>query len=104
MVMSVAGGAAREVVPPQPGKTTWLYQILWTTDGRDLFYVMAGAHDYVTSLWKVPAQGGSSRRLWEANPRMRHLAIHPDGRRLAFGSSTTLQHEVWVLENFLPKE
>jgi beta-lactamase regulating signal transducer with metallopeptidase domain/Tol biopolymer transport system component len=104
MVMPVAGGAVREVVPPQAGKTTWLYQIVWTTDGHDLLYVMAGDNDYVTSLWKVSAQGGPARRLWVSNPRLRLLTLHPDGRRIAFGSSPTLQHEVWVLENFLPKE
>jgi hypothetical protein len=33
---------------------------------------------------------------------MGHLAMHPDGRRIAFDGSSTLQHEVWVVENFLP--
>ena len=100
--MPLAGGAAREVVPAQRGENIWFYQIEWTTHGRDLLYVRD--RNFVTSLWRVSAQGGPARQLWVTNPRLGRLDIHPDGRRIALGGSRTLQHEVWVMENFLPKE
>jgi Tol biopolymer transport system component len=101
MLIPAGAGMARELLPPQRGMT--LYQIVWTSDGRDLLYVVSDTK-YVTALWRVSAQGGPARRLWVTNPRLGRIAVHPDQRRIALGSSPTLQHEVWVLENFLPKE
>jgi len=38
--------------------------------------------------------------------RFRHLSIHPDGQHIAFSSmgANPEQPQVWVMENFLPKE
>jgi hypothetical protein len=35
-----------------------------------------------------------------------HLSVHPDGEYLAFGSlgPDLVEPELWVMENFLPKE
>jgi len=103
MLMPVTGGAAHEVVPPQPGTTTWLYQTLWTADGLTCFTSSGIRRCQLFSLesfgpgWSSPTTLGNKSVL-------RHLAIHPDGRRIAFGSSPTMQHEVWALENFLPQD
>jgi len=37
---------------------------------------------------------------------MQSLTAHPDGRRIAFSSGGSVKKtvEVWVMENFLPKE
>jgi hypothetical protein len=34
---------------------------------------------------------------------LRHLRVHPDGRRVAFTVGPYVKTEVWVLENFLPE-
>jgi hypothetical protein len=38
--------------------------------------------------------------------QLRHYSLHPDGRRLAFSSmgANPEQSQVWVMENFLPKD
>jgi hypothetical protein len=33
---------------------------------------------------------------------IRHVRVHPDGRRIAF-TAGGVKLEIWVLENFLPK-
>jgi hypothetical protein len=35
---------------------------------------------------------------------MDSFALHPDNRRFAFSVSEGSKSELWVLENFLPKE
>jgi hypothetical protein len=38
--------------------------------------------------------------------RFQHLSVHPDGERITFAalSGHTMLPEIWVMENFLPKE
>jgi hypothetical protein len=35
-----------------------------------------------------------------------HMSVHPDGERITFASLSgqTTPHDIWVMENFLPKE
>jgi hypothetical protein len=56
-------------------------------------------------LWRISAAGGEPQKLDIELPRMDHLRIHPDGRRIAFSARSfeAEQREVWVLENFLPQ-
>jgi len=55
-------------------------------------------------LWRILAAGGEPQKLEITLPNMEHLRIHPDGRQIAFSSSSpqAAKSEVWVLENFLP--
>lgn len=105
MVMAMDGGVPRELVPATPGATKhlnpWLSPFLWTPDGRDLIFPRREKDGM--SLWKVSAQGGPARQLWVTNLQLGKADIHPDGRRIAMDTTRFLQHEVWVLENFLPQ-
>ena len=56
-------------------------------------------------LWRIPVNGGEPQKLDLSMRKLMHVRIHPDGRRIAFtGSSQPEKSEVWVMENFLPKE
>jgi len=72
--------------------------VAWTLDSQNVLFMRGKA------LWRIPAEGGESRKLWTWEKR--HLSfegirVHPDGRKLAF-AVTEPRNEIWVMENFLP--
>lgn len=73
----------------------------WSPDGRDVFYVKGPPDSPRTELWRVSVASADSQRLGVVVDGARHLAVHPDGRRVAF-SAGTFTGELWVVENFLP--
>lgn len=89
-IMSVASGEARIVAGASVG------ELAWTSNGRDLLFVKEG-----TELWRVSAERGEPRKLWEWKQMLWGPRIHPDGQRLAFFSGGNVS-EMWVMENFLP--
>lgn len=72
--------------------------LAWSADGEHVL-VMAGPwggqEEHV--ILSVPVDGGDPVRLMEAMDGQRNLALHPDGRRLAF-SGGEVRTELWVLE------
>jgi len=75
----------------------------WSPDGRHLLY-MAREGD-AARLWRVPAAGGEPERLDLVleGPPNRPPLFSPDGRRIAFEAGES-SWEIWVMQNFLPKE
>jgi len=98
-VVPLAGGEARHVL--RSGQMVWPPAIAWAPDGQGVLFVkQPNADDPRTELWLVPLEGGEPRKLDLAARDMRDLAVHPDGRRIAFTSGGD-RSEVWVMENFL---
>jgi Tol biopolymer transport system component len=99
LVVSVAGGEARILV--RDTRLPWPPAIAWAPGSRGVLFVkQPNADDPRTELWLVPLEGGEPRKLDLAARDMRDLAVHPDGRRLAYTSGDD-RSEVWVMENFL---
>jgi Tol biopolymer transport system component len=99
IVVSLAGGEARTLV--RDSRLPWPPSIAWTPDSRGVIFVKQPSPvGTKTELWVVPLQGGEPRKLDLAAPGIRELAVHPDGRRIAFTSGGD-RSEVWVMENFL---
>jgi Tol biopolymer transport system component len=64
---------------------------------------------YAGSDWdllRIPASGGKAERVGLSDRFYRFPSAHPDGKRIAFDTSSSgeLGTDLWVLENFLPKE
>ena len=79
-----------------------LYDLRWTRDGR---YIIARALNTASSeIWRVPAKGGTPLKLDLSIPKMSSFTLHPDNRRFAFSVNEGSKSELWVMENFLPKE
>jgi serine/threonine-protein kinase len=93
-----AGGEAREVFRDAPWVSGHRYNTLaWTPDGRALMFVRDDGR-----LWVVSANGGEPLDMGiSMNARIKTPAIHPDGRRIAFGAVEADNNEVWVIENVL---
>lgn len=51
----------------------------------------------------MPALGGEAEKVGISMPaRIKSPAVHPDGKRIVFGTVEADNSEVWALENFLP--
>ncbi|MFN2498719.1 MAG: tetratricopeptide repeat protein [Pyrinomonadaceae bacterium] len=109
---------AIKVMPANGGEARDIYQftaefggnsrLIWTPDGQRILFVLRQdparpdkPSDQTFELWQVSAAGGEPQRLGLPSERLRDLALHPDGKRLAFAAGQT-KNEVWVMKNFLP--
>jgi WD40 repeat protein len=86
-----------EITPPEPPQndfgTTWRaladdrYQHpVWTPDGREI--VVASAHEGQLDLYAVASDGSAVRRLTDTPDFEIQASLSPDGRDLAYGSTT----------------
>jgi Tol biopolymer transport system component len=98
-LIPAAGGEARERLRFAKGET--ITSLAWTPDGRYLLFGKRPPAFGTAELWRIPSQGGEPQSLGLAMTGLRHLSVHPDGRRIAF-SAGEFKSEVWVMENFLP--
>ena len=95
--VSLNGGEPRELFR---GLAKY-YGLGWTRDGR---YIIARAFGSGSGeMWRVPAQGGTPLKLDISDPKMMAFALYPDNR-CAFSIDEGSKSELWVMENFLPKE
>jgi Tol biopolymer transport system component len=94
--VSLNGGEPREIFRGLAG--THPHGLSWTLDGR---YIIAQASG---KIWRVPAQGGTPLKLDLSVRTISPFALHPDNSRFAFSVIEESKSELWVLENFLPKE
>jgi len=105
------GGNSIRLIPAQGGPQRVLYEsrtplaimngyggLAWSRDGRRLLFVRKGNEPGTGyDLMVIPAAGGEPRKLLSA-PRIMHLRVHPDGRRIIWGGGQ-FRAEVWVMEN-----
>jgi dipeptidyl aminopeptidase/acylaminoacyl peptidase len=77
--------------------------VTWTPDGKRLLFSTqdwSDAHKH--QLWSIAAAGGKPT-LYDVNIGLiNHIAVHPDGRRLALQARRNEPDQQWVLERFLP--
>ncbi|HUP44538.1 MAG TPA: LpqB family beta-propeller domain-containing protein [Thermoanaerobaculia bacterium] len=107
-IVPVTGGKPREIlrepVEAANGNIAGNTGLAFTPDGR---YVLFGRRVPPGSgnieLWRVSVEGGKAERLGLTMPRLTGISVHPDGRQLAFTAGENVG-ELWVLENFLPRE
>lgn len=81
----------------------------WSADGQHVFYIKGSPDSSRTELWRVSIDSAESQRLGVVVDGARQLAVHPDGRRIAFSAGMfigklTVSDEIWVMENFLPAQ
>ncbi len=84
------------------------HRLIWTPDGQKILFTLRRQDpakplnsDQTFELWQVSSAGGQPQKVGLAMERLRDLALHPDGKRLAFAAGQN-KPEVWVMENFLP--
>lgn len=104
-VIPIAGGEPKELFTwDQTGGHP--ISITWTADGRYILFSRKQKDSRKWDLWRIPAEGGEAQKLELTMMSFWNLNVHPDGRRIAFSSYglTPPRSEIWVMENFLPKD
>ena len=98
------GGPAREILKGKRDVTNLGTPsgIAWTPDGKQLIFGKMVSRDK-TELWKISIEDGSLQKIGILSLPVHDIVVHPNGTRLAFSAIEYLA-EVWVMENFLPKE
>jgi hypothetical protein len=111
--ISINGGEPSELFRGLAKDTSdwWEYDLKWTRDGRFIIArpcIFQVYHDQVafkgSEVWQIPAHGGTPIKLDLSVSNMSSFALHPDNRRFAFSVDEGSRSELWVMENFLPKE
>jgi Tol biopolymer transport system component len=100
-ILSGDGSKSRELTEADRGTV-----LAWTADGKNILYAKSreGSKGGV-KLWVVPVSGGEPQEAGLSMPQLFMLRVSPDGKSIAFTASEQPQKsEVWVMENFLPKE
>ena len=111
IIMPAVGGGSRELYKFEYDQN-WIGPVAWTADGKHILFVKGGASEKadetatITELWRVSVESGEAQNLGLTAARIWQLSAHPDGRQIAFDSfgSSMQMSELWVMENFLPKE
>jgi Tol biopolymer transport system component len=107
-IMPAAGGETRELYVFVDNWNNRPIPIAWTADGKYILFLREKPEkdDPKWELCRISADGGEPEKLGLEMTRfefnINSLSVHPDGRHIAFSTSTTRPGEIWVMENLLP--
>ncbi len=109
-VLPIAGGDARELVRAKEPEAIVGDPLSWSSDSGYIVFgkVRATGQERKTEVLAIPSRGGEAHALGLAMDPVRDVSFHPDGHRLAFGTSAGVMRgdkdkvEIWMMENFLP--
>lgn len=97
LTMPASGGAAREIMTmPFAEHFGCCRALSWTQDSKYVLGARANG-----DVWLVPVDGGAPVKTELSMRGLKHVSLHPDGRRVAFTAGEQAG-EIWVMENFLP--
>ena len=102
-LISVDGGQPKVLLKLEEGG---INSVAWSPDGKDVFFSKTekgGGKTGKCELWRIPSEGGKPEKFELAANGLIDLNIHPEGSLIAF-TLWNVDEEVWVMENFLPKE
>lgn len=100
-ILSLDGAESQELTEAYSGTV-----LAWMPDGKNILYAkdFEGSQGAV-ELWCVPAAGGEPQKAGLSMSHLSILRVSPDGKHIAFTASEQPEKsEIWVMENFLPKE
>lgn len=104
-VLSTQGGEAQIILSSD--QPVSLIPITWTTDGKKILFVKISRNrqEQTQELYSISADGGEQQKLSFplALESMNDLCVSPDGQHIAYTTGKR-KTEIWVTENFLPKE
>ena len=104
LILSLSAGETRELFRNAKSDDLQVRSFEWMPDGwHILFVVQENPNEGPTSLWRIPAEGGTAEKILHSRKLLAGLSIHPDGHQVSF-TNVKLSSEVWVMENFLPED
>jgi Tol biopolymer transport system component len=71
---------------------------MWSPDGKYVYFteMMDGG----TSLWRVPAAGGTPQKTWQSKDRAEVFGFHPGGKQIALAIYER-ELEIRVIKNLV---
>jgi Tol biopolymer transport system component len=108
-IIPTSGGEPRDIHSFDQ-QLTLIISPTWIAGGKYILFYQTKPDlpgtETTCEMVRVPAKGGEIQRLGLEMKEFRHLSVHPDGQHIVFHSTGSKQRwpEVWVMENFLPKE
>lgn len=75
----VEGGNIKELCTTQEADV--FTAASWSPDSKDIYFT---ERSDATSIWKISAQGGNPKKVWQSENRLEFISIHPDGNQMAF--------------------
>lgn len=75
----VEGGNIKELCTTQEADV--FTTASWSPDSKDIYFT---ERSDATSIWKISAQGGNPKKVWQSENRLEFISIHPDGNQMAF--------------------
>lgn len=103
MIQSLFGGEPREIYNG-PERPLSYYGLRWSRDGRYIIVWSRLTESNLSEIFLIPAQGGKPLKLNLPVHKMESFALHPDNKRFVYSVVEESKSELWVMENFLPKE
>ncbi len=95
-IIPVDGGISRILVP-EVGSALRYYGLAWSPDGNSLAYALNDR------LYKIPREGGAPVAVETGlDARISKIAWSPNGKSIAFTAAIGGEHELWLMEDFLP--
>lgn len=92
----------RQLYSVPEGEISSHHTLVWSPDSRFLLF---GTHKSeepqpITTLWRIPVAGGPRKATGIVMPNVRHVRVHPDGKRILFTADASAQRTLlWSLEN-----
>jgi Tol biopolymer transport system component len=95
-VTSAEGGESRMIVDKV--KRNYHFGLSWSPDSKKIAYVSEG------KLCTVPLDGGDPQEI-QTGLDATHLKMDwsSDGKKIVFGATQGGEHELWLIEDFLPE-
>jgi len=103
MLIPTGGGDARELVRSEEhdiGRGT----IAWSPDSRHVYFARRAPDAKTDRLCRVSVSDGATEELQYETKELYELRLSPDGHQIAFTQFSKGHGEIWVMENFLPKD
>jgi Tol biopolymer transport system component len=79
----------------------------WSSDGKYIYFSSRiDPANPEWDMWRYSLEDREAQKIELNTVSFRHTSTHPDGRHIIFSTEYdyTMDSEVWVMENFLPKE
>jgi len=100
-----AGGAAQELYSFD---VMGMFTIspAWSADGKYIFFSSrVNPADAEWDMWRFSLEDRQAQKInLNMVSSFRHPSVHPDGRHIVFSTQNETPSEIWVIENFLPKD
>jgi Tol biopolymer transport system component len=90
------GGNTKELCTAQEANNIGMG--MWSPDGKYIYFTEV--KDGGTSLWRIPAAGGTPQKTWQSKDRAEIFSFHPDGKQIAV-AIYVMELEIRVIKNLV---